>query len=149
MPSTDNPTIGPGSSPAPGCVILATILTVFGGLAILYTIVANVQNRRLGGFTEDQPAKIETFAPSAEQTEKANQKLGDLVRAALTNESDRVLFSADDLNTLIATRELLKDFRGQTFIRKIGAEGIEAEMSQPMRKGFSAADGVISTAPLS
>jgi len=47
---------------------------------------------------------------------------------------DRVVFTAENLNTLIATREKLEGFRGNTFVRRITEEGIEVEMSQPVKK---------------
>lgn len=127
---------GPISSPAPGCIILVTIIVVFGGLAILYTVVAILQNRGLDEFTDPEPAERAVFEPSPDQIGTATRKTEDLLLVSTANEMDRMLFTADDLNTLIASRELLADFRGTTFIRKISEEGIEAEMSQPVRTGF-------------
>ena len=131
---------GPVSSPAPGCIIIITILVVFGGLAILYTVVAILQNRGFDEFTDEEPAERELFETSPEQIRTATRKTEDLLLASTRNEMDRLLFTADDLNTLIATRELLADFRGTTFVRKITEDGIEAEMSQPVRTGFLGSD---------
>ncbi len=122
-------------SPVPGCLILSMIILVFGGLIVLYTVVGFTQNKKINEFTEDEAAKIQLAEPSPEQITAARAKLFDLKAAVSQNKVVRVLFTADDLNTLIATMEVAKDFRGQTFIKEIGESGILAEMAQPMRKG--------------
>jgi len=130
----------PNPSPAPGCIIIIAILVFFGGLAILYTAVAILQNRGLDEFTDPEPAERTLFEPSADQVMDANRKTEELLLVSARNEMDRMLFTADDLNTLIATRELLADFRGNTLIRRISEEGIEAQMTQPVRSGFIGSD---------
>ncbi len=125
------------SSPVSGCLILSTIVAVFGGLVILYTVVGFYQFKKISGFTDETAAEIEVFEPTPDQITKADQRLSSVITAASGNTMDRVKFTADDLNTLIATREKLKDFRGTAFVRRISDEGIEVEMSQPVRQpGF-------------
>ncbi len=136
LPDNDAATGGPTSSPLPGCVILITVCVVFGILATLFTVVFFKQSRLIDGFTELESRAVPQMEPTPEQVQTANRKLNEVYMATLTNEMDRILFSTDDLNALIATRELLADFRGQTYIRSISEEGIEAEMTQPLRSGF-------------
>ncbi|MCB1078008.1 MAG: hypothetical protein KDM64_09295 [Verrucomicrobiae bacterium] len=130
------PDPGAGSSPVPGCIILITALVVFGLLATVFTVVFHKQSRLIDGFTVAAPTEVPRMTPTQAQINDANRKLEDLLLATARNEMDRVTFTADDLNTLIATQDLLADFRGQTFIRSISDKGIEAEMSQPLRSGF-------------
>ena len=120
----------------PGCVILSAILIVFGGLVILYTVVALYQNRMISGFTDELPVQRPVANPTSADIDTVARKLKQLESAAKENRLEQVRFTAGDLNVLIASQKLLADFRGQTHIARITASGIEAEMSQPMRKGF-------------
>lgn len=123
-----------GSSPAPGCIILSTILFVFGGLAILYTVVGLWQQKQRARFLDAEPAEIRVLEPTPAQVEAAEHELVSLIAAATQNHMDRITFTAENLNTLIATRDKLEGFRGNTFVKGITAEGIEVEMSQPVKK---------------
>jgi len=124
------------SSPLAGCIIVITIIVVFGTLVTLFTVVFQKQSRVIAGFTSLEAVAVPIATPTADQVETANRKLEDLLLAAVRNEMDRVLFTAADLNAIIASHDLLADFRGQTFIRSISEEGIEAEMTQSLRSGF-------------
>lgn len=134
-PSETDPTVTV-SSPLPGCIILISIIVVFGTLATLFTVVFVKQSRAIAEFTAETAAAVPVATATPEQIADANRKLEDLLLAAARNEMDRVLFTATDLNAIIASQELLADFRGQTHIRGISEEGIEAEMTQPIRTGF-------------
>jgi len=127
---------GDRGSPIPGCLILGAIIGVFGGLVVLYTVVGIYQNRVIGDFTQDTAAQIQAVAPSTGQVEAVTAKLGLIAKAVKENRAERVLFTAEDLNVLIATLEAAKDFRGNTFVESIGPDGIVAAMSQPLRKGI-------------
>ncbi len=140
---TDAPTPNPapvadvGSpSPLPGCIILITVILVFGSLLTWFAFSFRAQSEAIATFTVESAVETPRFEPSREQIESADAKLTKLAAAADAGEMTRLLFTAEDLNTLIATRELLADFRGQTFVRSISAEGIEAEMTQSIRTGF-------------
>lgn len=124
------------SSPFPGCAILATIVLVFGGLIVLYTFVGNHQQKKIATFTEAEPAVIKVLEPTPEEAAAAKAKLMQIDEAVANGSAERLIFTAEDLNLLIASVDELKDFRGQTFIERISPQGIVAKMSQPMRKGF-------------
>lgn len=123
------------SSPAPGCCILAAIVLVFGGLIVLYVTVGFYQYNHLETFTETTPAPLDIAAPSAEQVASAQAKLQQVAAAVAAGRAERFLFSADELNTLIASVEAAAGFRGNTRIESIGSDGIVAAMAQPLRKG--------------
>ena len=127
---------GDRGSPIPGCLILGAIIGVFGGLVVLYTVVGIYQNRVIGDFTQDTAAQIQAVAPSTGQVEAVTAKLGLIAKAVKENRAERVLFTAEDINVLIATLEAAKDFRGNTFVESIGPDGIITAMSQPLRKGI-------------
>lgn len=136
--STENAS-SPGenrSSPIPGCVILVAILIVFGGLVVLYTVVGLYQNRTINEFTQDAAAEIPVATPSAEEVSAVQEKLEGVRKAVEEEKVERFVFSAADLNALIATEPDLEDFRGQTYIERISPQGIVARMAQPMRKGI-------------
>ncbi len=125
------------SSPTSGCFILSAIILIFGGLIVLYTVVGTYQNRKIDDFTSDAPITIPVIEAGSEEMETASAKLK-MIGTAVKNETpERIEFSADELNILIATREELKDFREQTYIERISPQGIVARMSQPMRSGLS------------
>ena len=130
----------PESSALPGCFILGAILTVFGGLIILYIAVFFVQTRAISKFTSDEPAAIEEFSPSDAQKEAARGKLFSIKAAATQSKRERILFSTDDINSLIATLDILKDYRGSAFVKNITDSGIEVQLTQPMRKSPFSSD---------
>lgn len=130
------PAAGLKSSPYPGCVILCTIVLVFGGLIVLYTTVGNYQKKEIATFTQEEPAQIKTLEPSPAEVAAAKAKLASVQTAVEEGKAGRILFSANDLNLLIAGLDELEDFRGQTYIERISPQGIVAMMAQPMRKGF-------------
>ncbi|MEX2578141.1 MAG: hypothetical protein WD342_03710 [Verrucomicrobiales bacterium] len=123
-------------SPIPGCAILFAIVLVFGGLAVLYTVVGNYQKKLIGEFTQDAPAEIALMEPTEGQIETARRKLSAVETAVSEHDAERVLFTAEDLNVLIATLDAAVDFRGQTHVEAITSQGIVARMAQPLRKGI-------------
>lgn len=120
-------------SPIAGCIILCTILVVFGGLIVLFSVVGTLQNKKYGEFTSEQAAEIQVLEPTEDQVTAAVDKLQNLVRAVEENRAERVLLTATDLNALIASQEVLADFRGQTWVEDILPGGIKVRMSQSMR----------------
>ncbi len=134
---SDTPQTAPDQgrgSPTSGCFILGMIVTVFGGLVILYTTVFFLQSRAISGFTESEPVSIPPIEPTEAQIRAVRDKLSAIRTATSEDRKERILLTADDLNTLIATADLLEDFRGSTRIEEITARGIVTRMTQPMRK---------------
>ena len=125
---------GGHASAIPGCFILSAIITVFGGLIVLYIVMFFVQNKAIAGFTSDEAARIEVLDPTEAQKKSLEDKLFAIKAATSQNKQERILLSKDDLNTLIATTEICKGFRGNTFVDQITSLGIETRMAQPMRK---------------
>jgi len=121
-------------SPVPGCLILAAIVTIFGGLIVLYIVVGTYQYRKIGTFTQETPAELAIPAPSAAQVEAAMGKLRAVEAAVVAKKSERILFSTEDLNVLLTTLPAAEGFRGNTRIESIGSTGIVAAMAQPLRK---------------
>jgi len=122
------------NSATPGCIILAAIVAVFGGLIILYTVVFFVQKSKMGDFTSEQATQIPVFEPSDEQKALLQEKIFAIKAATSQSRQERILLTKDDLNTWIATADVLKDFRGTTRIEAITTRGIETRMTQPMRQ---------------
>ena len=123
-------------SPIPGCLILSAIVIVFGGLVVLYTFVGIYQNRTIGEFTQDTAAVVSIEAPTGTETAAVTAKLLAIEAAVKANRAERFFFTARDLNIMIATLDVAKDFRGNTMVEKIGSEGLVAPMAQPLRKGI-------------
>lgn len=125
-------------SPTTGCLILAAIVIVFGGLIVLYLVVGNIQTKAIDGFTQDEPAKLETVVTTDDLVSASMAKLKQVEEAVQAGRSERITFTAEDLNVLIATLEVAKDFRGNTYVESINSDGILAHMAQPLRKGIIA-----------
>lgn len=134
-PNDPNGPMPDRGSPVPGCLILAAIVTVFGGLIVLYLVVGTYQYRKIGTFAQDTPAELAIPAPAPAQVESAMGKLKAIEAAVAAKQAERILFTAEDLNVLIATLPVAEGFRGNTRIKSIGPGGLVAEMAQPMRKG--------------
>lgn len=135
-PDTSNGKPELGSSPLPGCVILITVVVVFGLLATVFTIVFHKQSDYFRKVSTETPVEVPGFTPTEDLVAVVTDKLDRLLAAAEADELVRIEFTAEDFNTLIGSRELLADFRGQTHVRGISEKGIEAEMTQPIRSGF-------------
>ena len=73
--------------------ILATIL--FGGAWLLY-------KKAVDRYTSSQPMELTIAAPTAAQSDAANEMLTRLRTSAKSNKPDTIEFSATDLNALIA-----------------------------------------------
>lgn len=140
MSDSAPPDAGPArefrGSPVPGCLILSTILIVFGGLIVLYTVVGSYQNRTIGTFTQDEAAALEVPTPDAAAVEAARGKLAAVGAAVKAGRSERILFTPADLNTLIASLDAAGGFRGNTRVEAIDETGLRARMAQPVRKGI-------------
>ena len=125
-----NPIANSKSSPAAGCIILATIVLVFGGLIVHYTMKGLWMNKEIDKFTVATPEPTPVATPSAEEIAAAQAKLTAIRDAALGNATERITLSADELNTLIASQDILADFRSTAFIEKISEDGITTKVSQ-------------------
>jgi hypothetical protein len=133
---TDGESSAGRGSPLPGCVILALIVTVFGGLVILYTVVGIYQHRSIATFTEETAAPVTITPPAPEAVEAAQAKLEQIAAAVSEGRSERVLFSADDLNALVVSLEAASGFRENTRVQSISPEGLVVAMAQPVRRGL-------------
>lgn len=117
-----------------GCCVFAAIVTIFGGLVILYVTIYFVQRNLYEGFTQDAPVEIRLLEPNETQESEVRAKLDKIKVATENDDQVRVMFTAEDLNVMIATMEPLKDFRGNTYVDAITNRGIEANMSQAIRR---------------
>ena len=77
-------------SPTPGCLILAAIIIVFGGLVVLYVVVGSIQNKKIDEFTQNEPAKLEAIVASDERTAATSAKLKQIEKAVSAGRSERI-----------------------------------------------------------
>lgn len=121
------------ASPLPGCIIIIVTMLVFGGLATRYIWVGYWMNSELDAITGPVPAKLIIPEPSQQQVEAVYKKLRQLREATEKKQMLRISFSAQDINTLIATDPLLADLKGKAFVEKINPEGIQTQVNQQLR----------------
>jgi len=122
-----------GASPLPGCIIVIVTILVFGGLAVLYIGVGYWMNSELDAITSPEPAKLIVSSPDQQQKEAVYEKLRQLKKATESEQMIRVSFSAEDINTLIATDPLLADLKGKAYVDRIDSEGIQTKVNQQLR----------------
>ena len=82
-------------------------------------------------FAEAEQREYPIEAPSAELVALLDTKLKILAKAAETQRETTVEFSVEDINGLIATQDLLADFRGKARVKYITESHLSIEMSQP------------------
>ncbi len=121
------------ASPLPGCIIIIITLLVFGGLAVLYIGVGYWMNSELDAITSPAPAQLSLPIPNQQQVDAVYEKLQQLKQATEEKQMIRISFSAEDLNTLLATDPLLADLKGKALVEKITPEGIQTKVNQQLR----------------
>ncbi|MEM7013640.1 MAG: hypothetical protein AAF585_19385 [Verrucomicrobiota bacterium] len=124
-----------------GCFVVAMM---FGALASWTIFVGVTQNKAIAQFSEDEQREYPISPPTEQEKALLETKLKILAKAAETKQSTTIDFSANELNALIMTQDLLADFRTKTRVKAITSSHIEFEMSQPVRKlplGFRFVNG--------
>lgn len=116
--------------------MLLVCILVLVSLGTWAVYVAMKQDKTIAGFAEPAAVALDIPAPSPEALERAGEIEASFRKAVEENAAVKVELTAEDLNTLIATREMLKDFRGNTRVESISGDGLSVAMSQPMRSGF-------------
>ena len=122
-----------GASPLPGCIILISILVVFGGLVVLYIGVGYWMNAKINSFTANTPELISVPEATQTQIDAVYNKLDQLTQATEKKQMIRISFSVDDINTLIATEPLLADYKGKALVEKIDSRGMHTKVNQQIR----------------
>lgn len=100
---------------------------------MLYIGVGYWMNSQLDTFMSPVPAKLNILTPSQKQVDDVYKKLHQLKTATEEKKMVRISFSADDINTLIATDPLLADLKRKAFVVKITSEGIQTTVNQQLR----------------
>ena len=85
------------SSPAAGCIILATIVVVFGGLVVLYVTRGLWMNREIEKFTVAEPIATSIAEPTPTEAAAVSQKLEKIRDAALNNRTEHFTLDADEI----------------------------------------------------
>lgn len=132
MDATKTPPVEPLYSPLLGCVIIGLAIIVLGGCAIFFIYQGTRMNREIGKFTESQPVARPVSEPATDDQEALHARIDSFAAAALAGEAAELSLGADDVNNLIATEDVLHDFRGNAFVIEIDGDFIVAEMSQQL-----------------
>jgi hypothetical protein len=111
----------------------AVVLTFFFSMGIWALTTGIRQSEALAKFVDKQPIEFPVTQPSEAQIAHAKAALDQISRAAKDGTEAEVALTVEDLNTLILTSEVLKDYRNSARVRSISPRGLEAEMSQELR----------------
>jgi len=97
-----------------GWLIVATVvLLVLVGLGGMFY----QQRRSLVAMGMEQPLEVPIYQPTEEEARAVDRKLTELAEAIRQGEARTVAFTADQLNTLVATRPELAPARGRVVVR--------------------------------
>ncbi len=130
-----SPSLGTGrGSPTSGCLILVTIIFVFGGLIVWFAIAGSKQYSEMGKFTSPQALEIQPLTVTPETQAEVEAKLGRLREAMISGEAVRVGFDAAEVNALMAASEGAEQFRGTAYVKSISDAGMLVTMTQQLRR---------------
>jgi hypothetical protein len=140
---TDPSSSAAGPEPAPGppepswggCVLPVIVAGIFLALGTCTVLTGVAQRRALAGFTTDRPTVFEAVALPPEAVARARDLLREIGEAAASGKGGEVAVTVEDLNAWILTEPLLESLRDTVRVRRVGADGVTAEMSQELRGG--------------
>ncbi len=117
-----------------GCLIPIVAVTVLLSFGTCVVVTGYTQNQRIAEFADEEPLNFENKTPDPARIGLVQAKLNLLEDAAKTGTETEIALTADDLNTLIATQDLLESLRSNTLIEAIQPIAIIARKSQEIRK---------------
>ncbi|MEM7147187.1 MAG: hypothetical protein AAF591_18870 [Verrucomicrobiota bacterium] len=128
------PDITSGANPGIGCFIMGCAAFVLIGIAIFFIYQGLRMDKAINAFTDPEPATYPIEEPTADQKEALYQRLDAFSQAALDEKQTELTLSAADLNHLIATAPILKDYRGTALVTEINDFFIIADLSQMINR---------------
>jgi len=140
-------------SPLAGCAILIIALLVMVFLVVFSVFTLFRQYKEIVKFTADKPAKIEIVDLEGKESEiNALSEQLEAFRQKLPNKEEaRLALTADQINLLIASRDILSELRGTFSVESITDEGMRIRISFPLngvpRLSKEGEEGLISTDP--
>lgn len=144
--ASDDPPKESAAAQKPGDPPQPSLFTPFAGcwlgLAILlfalffigwFVYSGYEQDKAIAQFTAPEPVKLPAFTPTDAQIAAADAKLDAFKAAVEKEEAAELVLTAEDLNTLIASKDKLKGWRGTVFFTNIGGGVVTAQVTMPMR----------------
>ena len=140
-------------SPLAGCTILIVALLVMVFLVVFSVFTLFRQYKEIVKFTGDEPATIEVLALEGKEAEiNALSEQIEVFRQQLPDDAEaRLGLTADQINLLIASRELLSELRGTFHVESIDDESMRIRISFPLngvpRLSKDGEEGFLTTDP--
>ncbi|MEM8956122.1 MAG: hypothetical protein AAGD22_18360 [Verrucomicrobiota bacterium] len=128
------PDISAGANPGIGCFIMGLAAFILIGVAVFFIYQGLRMDKAINAFTDPKPASYPVEEPTDDEKNGLYQRLEDFAKAAHANEQTKLSLDADDLNHLIATSPILKDYRGTAFVTEISDFFIIADLSQMINR---------------
>ncbi len=125
------------ASPLAGCLIFAILLTVFVSLGgfIAYTYLANKSETKKISEVEKKAVTVADYVPA--HLESLQAKLQVFSDAVKNKENCSISITVQDLNIGIAKLPKMVEFKEKMYITAITPKGIEADISFPVKSGFT------------
>lgn len=113
-----------------GCSILFAIVL---GVVIIIGALSYSAYQTAKSYTAAAPMDIPVYEPTAEEEENVKEKVATLRDAINNKKSVEVVFTQNDINTVIATHEKAKELAGN-FAVEIKGDVVKATGSLPLKK---------------
>ena len=126
-------------SPFAGCAIfiIAGVLAI-GMITFTFWMGTRVEST-IEGFTQEKPKTIEQTDITGKESQQVSlkNKLMGFRHQIETEKTGDITLTVEDINLAIATFEILKPQRGSLHVTSISADGIRAEISNPINSKMS------------
>ena len=153
MSEAPEPPQATARSPLAGCTILIVALLVMIFLVVFSVFTLFRQYKEIVKFTEDKPAEIEVVELEGKESRinALSERLEVFRQKLPEKEEARLALTAEQVNLLIASREILSELRGTFSVESITDEGMRIRISFPLngipRLSKEGESGLITTDP--
>ncbi len=125
------------ASPMAGCLIFIILILVFSTLGAFIVYTYQDHKKAVLSFSEGEPAKVTDYVGVDGELSALNRKLSTFSDLVKDGEVTEIAISVKELNLAISQLPKMQEFKGKMFITSISNQGIEANISFPMKAGFS------------
>ncbi len=122
------------SSPGAGCIIIALLFAMIGGIAT-YGIYSGVQqDKDIALFASEIQEALPVEQTSHEEVRETRKRLTDFAASAASGKPATLTLSARDLNTLVHNEAALTQVRGTVFFESIKDDRVQTRIALPMNR---------------
>lgn len=125
------------ASPMAGCLIFIILILVFSTLGAFIVYTYQDHKKAVLSFSESEPGVISEYLGGNGELSALNKKLSVFSNTVKEGGVTEIAIGVKELNLAISKLPKMQEFKGKMFVTSISKEGIEANISFPMKAGFS------------